>query len=128
MSHRHPPDPPAVIAVHFVHPGGVQTVPVETAEGRTELADIRTFTHGLHIHLDAPGSGLIDEMRDRRSPVPWRSAAERLGMLRYLRDRTDLPDDLRRDLLRWVGRSPYYEFDEPAEPAPAPDPLDPMGP
>ena len=88
------------IQVCFVLPSGVATVPFEGGALTCRVAV---------GHLDAPDTGLIDEMRSGAEPVPWRSAILRDEALRAIEERSDLEDRTRRRLLAHVRRTPWYE-------------------
>lgn len=94
--------------VVLVAPSGVGAFPTD---GGYVVA--RTFTPGCVAHLDAPGDGLLAELRSGREPVPYRSAADRDGTLAHLRDdRPDLDAETRDALLRHVAATPHYEAEE----------------
>lgn len=86
--------------VTLVSPGGVLT---------------RPFADGTHLTMRVTlgylfgEEGVLTEMRKRREPVPWENERVRDEALESIRTRIDLEDDVRADLLQWVGASPYYE-------------------
>jgi hypothetical protein len=89
------------VTVTHVFPCGTATLPVPGGEAVT----CRVTTG----HLDAEETGLIEEMRRRRKPVPWRSEAVRGEALATIEARADLDGPTREGLLRHVRNSPYYE-------------------
>ncbi|MEM6693521.1 MAG: hypothetical protein AAF626_02520 [Pseudomonadota bacterium] len=86
--------------VTLVSPGGVLT---------------RAFADGTHLTMRVTlgylvgDEGVLTEMRERREPVPWENERVRDEALEAIRTRMDVEDDVRADLLEWVGASPYYE-------------------
>ncbi|MEZ5778519.1 MAG: hypothetical protein R3E44_09165 [Paracoccaceae bacterium] len=91
---------PEVRVVH-VMPCGTASLP---------LPDGTALTCRVALgHLDAPDTGLLDEMRRRREPTPWRSLAARDEALASIGARADLGAETRDALLRHVTNSPYYE-------------------
>jgi hypothetical protein len=89
------------VTVTHVFPCGTATLPLPGGEAVT----YRVATG----HLDAPDTGLIDEMRRCREPTPWRSEAVRGEALATIEARQDLDGATRDGLLRHVRRTPYYE-------------------
>ena len=87
------------VTVTHVYPCGTAMLPLPDGEAVT----CRVATG----HLDAPDTGLIDEMRRRRTPV--RSEAVRGEALATIGGRADLDQATRDGLLRHVRNSPYYE-------------------
>ncbi len=86
--------------VTLVSPGGVLT---------------RAFADGTHLTMRVTlgylfgDEGVLTEMRERREPVPWENERVREEALEAIRTRLDVEDEVRADLLEWVGASPYYE-------------------
>jgi hypothetical protein len=89
------------VTVTHVFPCGTATLPLP--EGGAVTCRVATG------HLDAPDTGLIEEMRRRRKPVPWRSETVRGEALATIEGRADLDQATRDGLLRHVRNSPYYE-------------------
>lgn len=91
---------PEVRVVH-VMPCGTASLP---------LPDGTAVTCRITLgHLDAQDTGLIEEMRRRREPTPWRSEAVRGEALASIEARADLDAATRARLVRHVRNSPYYE-------------------
>ena len=90
------------VQVCVVLPSGVATLPFDGG------AITCRVTVG---HLDAPGTGLIEEMTSGAEPVPWRSARVRDEALWSIETRLGVDEDVRRRLLKWVSASPFYTED-----------------
>ncbi len=89
------------VRVCIILPCGTVTLPVEDGGTITCRAAVG--------HLDAPDTGLIEEMRNGREPTPWRSAEIRDAALVEIDRREDLDDETRRRLRAHVRRTPWYE-------------------
>jgi hypothetical protein len=83
-----------------VSPGGVLTKP---------FADGSHLTMRVTLGYLFGEEGILTEMRERREPVPLENERVRDEALESIRTRMDVEDDVRADLLEWVGASPYYE-------------------
>lgn len=88
------------VQVAVLLPSGVATIPFDGGAVTCRV------TLG---HPDAPDTGIIEEMRSGAEPVPWRSAAVRDEALWTIETREEMDDDLRRELLDHVRRTPWYE-------------------
>ncbi len=86
--------------VTLVSPGGVLTKP---------FADGSHLTMRVTLGYLFGEEGVLTEMRERREPVPWENEEARDTALASIRTRIDIEDDVRADLLEWVGASPFYE-------------------
>lgn len=86
--------------VTLVSPGGVLTKP---------FADGSHLTMRVTLGYLFGEEGVLTEMQERREPVPWENERVRDEAVESIRTRIDLEDDIRADLLEWVGDSPYYE-------------------
>lgn len=86
--------------VTLVSPGGVLTRP---------FADGSHLTMRVTLGFLFGEEGVLTEMQERREPVPWENERVRDEALETIRSRIDLEEDVRSDLLEWVGASPYYE-------------------
>ena len=86
--------------VTLVSPGGVLTRP---------FADGSHLTMCVTLGYLFGEEGVLTEMLERREPVPWENERVRDEALESIQSRIDIEDDVRADLLEWVGASPYYE-------------------
>lgn len=88
------------VQVSIVLPSGVATLPVEGG------AITCRVTVG---HLDAPSTGLIDEMTSGAEPVPWRSSRVRDEALWSIETRLGVDEGVRQRLLDHVRGTPWFE-------------------
>lgn len=86
--------------VTLVSPGGVLTKP---------FADGSHLTMRVTLGYLFGEEGVLTEMREGREPVPWENKRVRDEAMASIQSRIDIEDDVRADLLEWVGASPYYE-------------------
>lgn len=86
--------------VTLVSPGGVLMKP---------FADGSHLTMRVTLGYLFGEEGVLTEMRERREPVPWENERVRGEALESIRTRIDLEEDVRADLLEWIGASPFYE-------------------
>ncbi|MCC5957691.1 MAG: hypothetical protein JJU07_16445 [Natronohydrobacter sp.] len=78
---------------------------------------VKPFADGTHLtmrsclgYLQAEDA-VLAEMRAGHDPVPWASEAARYEAMASIRERGDLDEGTRADLLAWVGGTPYYADD-----------------
>lgn len=88
------------VQICFVLPSGVATLPFEggTITCRVTLG-----------HINAPGTGLLEEILTMAEPVPWRNAATRNEAIGIIETRGDLDKELRAKLLSHIRQTAWYE-------------------
>lgn len=84
----------------YVLPGGVATLPFEGG------AITCRVTLG---HINAPDTGLLEEMQSKADPVPWRNAEIRDEAIAAIETRNDLGEEMRAKLLTHIRQTPWYE-------------------
>ena len=91
------------MTVCLVTPGGVVVKP---------FADGHLTMRSCLGYLQAEDA-VLAEMRQAQQgpcePVPWASGAARDEATASIRDRGDLDEGTRADLLEWVAATPFYE-------------------
>jgi hypothetical protein len=91
---------PGAIQITYVSPGGLA---------------LKLFDEGYVLmrvvlgHLENSEDGLLAEYAEDREPVPWASKAVRDEALASVRGHSALDEDTRRNLVRYVLQTPYYE-------------------
>lgn len=60
-------------------------------------------------HINAPDTGLLEEMQSKAVPVPWRNAEVRDEAISLIERKQDLKADLKHRLLNHVRNTPWYE-------------------
>jgi len=88
------------VQICFVLPSGVATLPFEggTITCRVTLG-----------HINAPDTGLLEEMRTKAEPVPWRNAETRHEAIGIIETRGDLGEQIRAKLLAHIHQTAWYE-------------------
>ncbi|MGH1412840.1 MAG: hypothetical protein ACRBB0_05075 [Pelagimonas sp.] len=84
----------------YVLPSGVATLPFEGG------AITCRVTLG---HINAPDTGLLEEMQSKAEPVPWRDTQTRDEAIVAIEARNDLGEDMRAKLLNHIRQTPWYE-------------------
>lgn len=84
----------------YVLPSGVATLPFEGG------AITCRVTLG---HINAPDTGLLEEMQSKADPVPWRNAEIRDEAIAAIETRNDLGVEMRAKLLTHIRQTPWYE-------------------
>ena len=88
------------VQVCYVLPSGVATLPFDGG------AITCRVTIG---HINAPDTGLLEEMQTKAEPVPWRNMATRDAALSTIRARGDLDEEMRAKLLAHIRQTAWYE-------------------
>lgn len=88
------------VQVCFVLPSGVATLPFDGG------AITCRVTIG---HINAPDTGLLEEMRSKAEPVPWRDAEVRDEAISLIKTKSGLGADVKQQLLNHVRNTPWYE-------------------
>ncbi len=88
------------VQICFVLPSGVATLPFEggTITCRVTLG-----------HINAPDTGLLEEMQTKAEPVPWRNTETRNEAIGIIETRGDLDKDLQAKLLSHIRQTAWYE-------------------
>lgn len=84
----------------YVLPSGVATLPFEGG------AITCRVTLG---HINAPDTGIAEEMQSTAEPVPWRNAETRDEAITAIEARNDLGEEMRAKLLAHIRQTPWYE-------------------
>lgn len=84
----------------YVLPSGVATLPFEGG------AITCRVTLG---HINAPNTGLLEEMQSKVEPVPWRDTQTRDEAIAAIEARNDLSEEMRAKLLTHIRQTPWYE-------------------
>lgn len=88
------------VQVCYVLPSGVATLPYDggTITCRVTLG-----------HINAPDTGIIEEMQTKAEPVPWQSVETRDAALSTIEARGDLDGNMREKLLAHIRQTAWYE-------------------
>lgn len=84
----------------YVLPSGVATLPFDGG------AITCRVTLG---HINAPDTGLLEEMHTKADPVPWRNVETRDAALSTITARGDFDEEMRAKLLAHVRQTAWYE-------------------
>jgi len=88
------------VQVCYVLPSGVATLPFDggTITCRVTLG-----------HINAPDTGLLEEIQTNAEPVPWRNAEIRDAAISAIKTRGDLGENMREKLLAHIRQTAWYE-------------------
>jgi hypothetical protein len=88
------------IQICCVLPSGVATLPFEggTITCRVTLG-----------HINAPDTGLLDEIQTKAEPVPWRNVETRDEAISTIKIRGDIDEEMRAKLLAHIRQTAWYE-------------------
>lgn len=84
----------------YVLPSGVATLPFDGG------AITCRVTLG---HINAPDTGLLEEIRAKAEPVPWRNTDTRDEAISAIETRGDLDETMREKLLTHIRQTAWYE-------------------
>ena len=88
------------IQICCVLPSGVATLPFEggTITCRVTLG-----------HINAPDTGILDEIQTKAEPVPWRNVETRDEAISMIKLRGDIDEEMRAKLLAHIHNTAWYE-------------------